>query len=97
MAGFRLWEHVTVEQLLQHLTQAALEELRHEGLTPSAQLEQRLERSLKRVLNEDMYASPACGTSSLCQPSEEGRAKPWSERSAAWGLVSRADPSLDRG
>ncbi|HLE72957.1 MAG TPA: hypothetical protein VI688_01805 [Anaerolineales bacterium] len=95
MAGFRLWEHVTIEQLLQRLTQAVLTEIKHENVTLSDQFEGRLVKSLKRVLNEGLYASPACGTSSLCQPSEEGRAKPWSAQSASWGLVSRPDFSLE--
>lgn len=95
MAGFRLWEHVTIEQLLQRLTQAALTEIKHENIKPSDSFEGRLVKSLKRVLNEDLYASPACGTSSLCHPSEEGRAKPWSAHAASWGLVSQADFSID--
>lgn len=95
MAGFRLWESVTIEQLLDRLTQAALEEVKHEYVEIPNQFEARLKRNLKRILNDNMYASPACGTSSLCQPSEEGRAKPWSTQSASWGLVSQADHSLE--
>ena len=94
MAGFRLWENVTIEQLLSHLTQAALGEIKHEVGAVSHQLETRLRHTLKQVLNEDVYASPACGTSTICQPSEEGRVKPWSVQSASWGLVPQADPTL---
>jgi len=96
MAGFRLWERVTIEDLLEHLHRAALEELRRSGVEVPREVEPKLLRALKRVLNEDMYASPACGTSSLCRPSEEGRAKPWSYQAASWGLVPQADPSLER-
>lgn len=94
MAGFRLWENVSIEELLNHLAQAALEEFRHEVGPPPHQLEARLRHSLKRVLNDNVYASPACGTSTICQPSEEGRVKPWSAQSASWGLVPQADPTL---
>lgn len=95
MAGFRLWEGVGIEDLLSHLHQAVLREVAHEYGPPSAELGQRLKRALKMVLHEDMYASPACGTSSLCTPAEEGRAKPWSRTSQQWGLVSQADPELE--
>lgn len=95
MAGFRLWEDVTIEQLLDRLTEGVLETVRHEYIEISLQFEKHLEHNLKRVLNETMYASPACGTSSMCAPSEEGRAKPWSPKSASWGLVTHADPTLD--
>lgn len=97
MAGFRLWEHITVEDLLTHLHGAVLSELGRQGLELPEEGRLRLLRALKRVLNEDLYASPACGTSVLCRPSEEGRAKPWSYQSAAWGLVSQPDPSLEKG
>lgn len=96
MAGFRLWESVTIEQLLERLVLTALEEVQHEYGGPTEQFKQRLGKSIKRVLNNAIYASPACGTSSLCEPSEEGRAKPWSAKSVSWGLVSMADPLLDR-
>lgn len=96
MAGFRLWERIGIEDLLDHLTRAALDEVVQEYGQPSAEFQQRLHQALKRVLNHDMYASPACGTSSLCTPSEEGRAKPWSRLSAAWGLVAQADLELEK-
>ncbi len=96
MAGFRLWEQIGIEDLLNHLTQAALDEMAQEYGQPSAEFRHRLQRALKRVLNHDMYASPACGTSSLCTPSEEGRAKPWSRQSEAWGLVAQADLELEK-
>ena len=89
-----MWENVSIEQLLNHLTQAALDEVKHEVGTVNRQLEARLRHTLKRVLNEDVYASPACGTSTICQPSEEGRVKPWSRQSASWGLVPQADSTL---
>lgn len=94
MAGFRLWEMVSIERLLAHLTDAAWAEVTREHRTASPELRKKIERALKRVLQHDMYASPACGTSSLCSPSEEGRAKPWSRKSEEWGLVSHADPDL---
>lgn len=96
MAGFRLWENVTIEQLLERLTLAALSAVQDEYGEPLESFEPRLRRALKQVLNNSIYASPACGTSSLCAPSEEGRAKPWSSQSASWGLVSMADSLLDR-
>lgn len=96
MAGFRLWEKVPIEKFLDHLHQAVLKELRREGVDVSQETSHKLLRALKRVVNEDMYASPACGTSSLCRPSEEGRVKPWSSQSVAWGLVAVADPALER-
>lgn len=96
MAGFRLWERVTIEDLLDHLHRAVLGELERDGVELPGEARPRLRRALKRVLNEDMYASPACGTSVLCRPSEEGRTKPWSQKSARWGLVEHADPSLER-
>jgi hypothetical protein len=96
MAGFRLWEHVTIEDMLNHLHQAVLKELEQDGVSVSDELQDRLLRALKRVLNEDMYASPACGTSTLCSPSEEVRVKPWSLESARWGLISHPDPALER-
>jgi hypothetical protein len=96
MAGFRLWDHVTIDQLLVRLTKAAVTEVKHECPELSSQFEARVNRAIKQILNENIYASPACGTSSLCQPSEEGRAKPWSPQSASWGLVAKADPTLDR-
>lgn len=96
MAGFRLWENVTIEQFLSHLHQAVVQEFRRDGVELPEEKRDKLRRALKRVLNEDIYASPACGTSSLCRPSEEGRAKPWSSQSVAWGLVAVADPSLER-
>lgn len=96
MAGFRLWEQVSIEDFLNHLHQAVLKELQREGSPVSQETRQKLLRALKRVVNEDMYASPACGTSSLCRPSEEGRVKPWSSQAAAWGLVTLADPALER-
>lgn len=95
MAGFRLWENITIEHLLARLVQSALETVKHEYAEVSPQLEKHLEHNLKCVLNETMYASPACGTSSLCAPSEEGRAKPWSPKSASWGLVTHPDPTLE--
>lgn len=94
MAGFRLWETVDIERLLDHLTNAAWAEVTRENSAASPELRRKIERALKRVLNHDMYASPACGTSSLCSPSEEGRAKPWSYKSEEWGLVAHADPDL---
>jgi hypothetical protein len=96
MAGFRLWEHVTIEEMLSHLHDAVLSELQREGIEVSGEARERLLRAIKKVLNEDMYASPACGTSSLCRPHEEGRAKPWSYQAAMWGLISQADLSLER-
>lgn len=93
MAGFRLWETVNIERLLEHLTQAAWAEATKEHAA-EPEMKKRIERALKRVLNRDMYASPACGTSSLCSPSEEGRVKPWSHKSEEWGLVAHADPDL---
>ncbi len=96
MAGFRLWEHVTIEELLSHLHHAMLSELQREGIEVSDEVREKLLWALKKVLNEDMYASPACGTSSLCRPHEEGRAKPWSYQAAMWGLIPQADPSLER-
>lgn len=96
MAGFRLWEHVTIEDLLEHLYNSALQELSQNGVEVPEAVRPKLRRALKRVLHEDLYASPACGTSVLCRPSEEGRAKPWSYQAVAWGLVSQADPSLER-
>lgn len=95
MAGFRLWERVNIEDLLRHLQQAALTELQQDGVEVSQEVRIKLLRALKRVLNEDMYASPACGVSTICRPSEEGRVKPWSAKSANWGLVSQADSSLE--
>jgi len=95
MAGFRLWENVTIEQLLERLKESVLQEVQHEYVDITPQFENHLTHTLKRVLNEAMYASPACGTSSMCAPSEEGRAKPWSTKSASWGLVTHADPTLD--
>ncbi len=96
MAGFRLWESVTIEQLLERLTESVLETAKHEYAEVSPQFEKHLIHNLKSVLNETMYASPACGTSSMCAPSEEGRAKPWSPKSASWGLVTHPDPTLDQ-
>jgi len=96
MAGFRLWEEIGIEDLLTDLTEASARTLERDGVEMDAQTRQHLERAIKRVLNNDLYASPACGTSSLCSPSEEGRAKPWSHESARWGLVSNADPALER-
>lgn len=96
MAGFRLWEEISIEGLLNDLTEASARTLERDGVEMDAETRQHLERAIKRVLNHDLYASPACGTSSLCSPSEEGRAKPWSHESARWGLVSNADPSLER-
>jgi hypothetical protein len=95
MAGFRLWENVTIEQLLTRLIKTALNEVKNEFNDVPNDFEKRLEHQIKHVLNDVIYASPACGTSSLCSPSEEGRAKPWSAKSAAWGLVSHSDPTLD--
>lgn len=96
MAGFRLWEETGIEDLLTHLTQVTSRTLERDGVEIDAKTRQDLERAIKKVLNDDLYASPACGTSSLCRPSEEGRVKPWSHKSAQWGLVSNADPSLER-
>ncbi|MBI1744873.1 hypothetical protein HYR54_17660 [Candidatus Acetothermia bacterium] len=96
MAGFRLWEGIGIDDLLDHLKQAVFRDIAHEYGQPSKELSDRLEHSLKRVLNHDIYASPACGTSSLCAPSEEGRVKPWSRKSKDWGLVMRDDPSLEK-
>ncbi|OGF56545.1 MAG: hypothetical protein A2Z21_06190 [Candidatus Fraserbacteria bacterium RBG_16_55_9] len=96
MAGFRLWEKITIEEFLTHLHQAVVQELRRDGVELTEEKRDRLRRAIKHVINENIYASPACGTSSLCRPSEEGRAKPWSSQSAAWGLVAVADPSLER-
>lgn len=95
IAGFRLWERVTIEELLDHLHEAVLEELGRGGMRLPEEVSLKLHWVIKRVLNEDLYASPACGTSVLCRPSEEWRAKPWSHQSAGWGLVSQADPSLE--
>ncbi len=96
MAGFRLWEHVTIEDMLSHLHQAVLKELEQGGVSVSDELRGKLLRALKRVLNEDIYASPGCGTSTLCSPSEEVRVKPWSLESARWGLVPHPDLALER-
>lgn len=96
MAGFRLWEEISIEDLLTDLTEATSNALERDGVDMSPQARQHLERAIKRVLNNDLYASPACGTSSLCKPSEEGRVKPWSHQAARWGLVSNADASLER-
>jgi uncharacterized radical SAM superfamily Fe-S cluster-containing enzyme len=96
MAGFRLWEGITIDDLLKHLEQVILTEVTHEYGPPSAEFNAKVVHAMKRVLNHDMYASPACGTSSLCSPSEEGRVKPWSRRAKDWGLVAQADPTLDK-
>ncbi len=89
MAGFRLWEGVGIEDLLDHLHRAALREIGFEiGKEPSAEFKKRLKAALKHVLNTDIYASPVCGESSICSPSEEGRVKPWSRKAKEWGLVS---------
>lgn len=96
MAGFRLWERITIDDLLEHLTQAAWEEITQQFDQAPPELRARVRRALKQVLNHDMYASPACGTSSLCSPSEEGRARPWSRQAQAWGLVRQADPHLEK-
>lgn len=97
MAGFRLWEGVSIDKLLDHLTQAAWEEITRQYPASSPELRSRMERALKGVLHRCMYASPACGTSSLCSPSEEGRARPWSRQAEAWGLVAHADPEKSAG
>ena len=96
MAGFRLWEQIGIEDLLTHLTRACARTLERDGVQLDANAREHMKRAVKKVFNDDLYASPACGTSSLCSPSEEGRAKPWSHESARWGLVSNADPSLER-
>jgi hypothetical protein len=96
MAGFRLWEHVSIEDLLNHMYKATLEEIKKCGVEIPESAKPKILHAMKRIINEDIYASPACGTSSLCRANEEGRAKPWSYQSANWGLVPLADPSLDR-
>jgi len=96
MAGYRLWEGVGIDDLVKHLEQAVLNEVFHEYGQSSPQFNERVVHAMKRVLSHDMYASPACGTSSLCSASEEGRVKPWSRRAKDWGLVAQADPSLDK-
>ena len=88
MPGFRLWEGVTIDDLLDHLSEAAVRQIETElGQSVSASFKQKLSATLKSVLAEDMYASPACGTSVICRPSEEVRMKPWSRKSHEWGLV----------
>ncbi|MCS7197453.1 MAG: hypothetical protein NZ930_02010 [Candidatus Bipolaricaulota bacterium] len=96
MAGFRLREGVGIELFLRRLTEATLEEIeKHYGpVTP--EFKGRLERALKHVLHYEMEASPLCGLSTTCNPSEGLRARPWSRQAAAWGLVSQADPELER-
>jgi hypothetical protein len=96
MAGFRLWEGIGIDDLLKHLEQAVMAEVGHEYGASTPELNARIVRAIKRVLSRDVYASPACGTSSLCSPSEEGRVKPWSRKSRDWGLVAQADPGLDK-
>lgn len=88
MAGFRLWERVTIDDLLEHLGEAIVRQVEAElkQTVPNA-FKKKLNAALKSVLNEDMYASPACGTSVICRPSEEMRLKPWSRKSEEWGLV----------
>jgi hypothetical protein len=96
MAGFRLWEGIGIDDLVKHLQQALLNEVFHEYGQTSPQFDQKMIHAIKRVLSHDMYASPACGTSSLCSAIEEGRVKPWSRKAQEWGLVAQADPSLDK-
>jgi len=89
MAGFRLWEGVGIEDLLEHLYRAALDEVAlKDKKEPPEGFKRRLKAALKHVLNTDMYASPVCGESSICSPSEEGRVRPWSRKAKEWGLVS---------
>lgn len=88
MAGFRLWERVTIDDLLDHLSEAVVRQVEAEiKQQASDAFKKRLSAALKSVLNEDIYASPACGTSVICRPSEEMRMKPWSRKSEEWGLV----------
>jgi hypothetical protein len=88
MAGFRLWEQVTIDDLLDHLGDAIVRQVEAEFKRPvSDPFKKKLYATMKGVLNEDMYASPACGTSVICRPSEEVRMKPWSRRAKEWGLV----------
>jgi hypothetical protein len=95
MAGFRLRDELDIDGLLTRLTQAVLDECKREQMTPSATFEKSLEFTLKRVLNHCMEASPMCGLSSTCRPSEGMRARPWSRQAASWGLIARADPRLE--
>ncbi len=96
MAGFRLWEGIGIDDLLDHLYHAVIDQLRAEQAgEPAETLKLKVRKALKRVLNTDMYASPVCGIASICRPSEEGRVKPWSRRSYEWGLVAQPDPELD--
>ncbi len=95
MAGFRLRDEFDVDALLVRLTQAAMDECKREKLTVSRIFEQNLEYALKRVINHCMEASPMCGLSSTCRPTEGMRARPWSRQAASWGLIARADPRLE--
>ncbi|MFQ5793590.1 MAG: hypothetical protein ACE5JP_00890 [Candidatus Bipolaricaulia bacterium] len=89
MAGFRVWDRVGIEGLLDHLTKAVLDEITDQYDAPSEAFQGRIRSAIKRVLNHDIYASPTCGDFAFCQ--EEGRAKPWSRQTYNWGLISKPD------
>lgn len=95
MAGFRLWEGIGIDDLLDDLMQMVLIEVALQYGRPSAEFKHRVEHALKQVLSADMYAAPACGIASICRPSEEGRVQPWSRKSYEWGLVKQPDTDLD--
>lgn len=96
MAGFRLRDGIGIELFLQRLTEAALREIEREHGPATSEFKRRLERALKHVLHYEMEASPLCGLSTTCSPVEGVRARPWSKQAEAWGLVSKADPELEK-
>ncbi len=53
MADFRLWERISIEDLLNHLTRAALDEAAREYGQPSVEFQHSLQQALKRYVLMD--------------------------------------------
>ncbi|GEM_PF-2863833 len=82
MAGIHVRFEVTPEKFLSDLTNAAYEvALKHGFCAPFDQVELDLLKALRKVIQEEMQVSEACG-SQKCVALKKDSIKPWSQEAS---------------
>lgn len=77
MAGIHVRFEVRPEQFLADLAEAAYEVALHHGFrAPFDQVSLDLVKALRKVIQEEMQVSPACGATEECRKSQQ--LDPWS-------------------
>ena len=80
MAGIHVRFEVTPESFLSNLTDAAYKvALKHGFKAPFDEVELDLLKALRKIMEQDMQVSPACGNSKVCLEAEH--LSPWSQES----------------